>query len=69
MTINKSPQKRIARACRKYKKKMQSIVDGPGIESISIQVGNGPKIVVAGKEGQSKIDKSKATAAPERSTE
>ena len=69
MTINKSQRKRIASTCRKYKKRMQSIVNGPGIDSISIQVGNGPKIVVAGKEGQSKIDKSKAAAAPERSTE
>ena len=57
--LSKAQQERIDKACKKFQKKMQSTVNGSEIESISLQFGNGPEIVVASKKEKDNEDNKK----------
>jgi len=47
--IYKAQQKRVNRAFKNFQNKMQSIVNGKDIESISMQIGDGPKTKIENK--------------------
>jgi len=47
--LSKAQKERIERACKKFKNETQEVVNGPDIDSISMQIGNGPKMTLASK--------------------